>query len=167
MRSPLEADEVLRLDTGVREGDEVSIFYDPMIAKLIAWGADRDEAARRLHTALHETAILGVTTNLDFLERLTAHPAFLAGDTDTGFIGRHLPDLVPAAAQAPVEALVAAAARVFLDERQAIAVAASSPWNNTSGWRLNQPAARRMELRSPSALGEGRLHMLDQRTRSL
>src|SRR5438105_10975253 len=135
MRSPAEIDEVLRLDTGVREGDDVTIFYDPMIAKLIAWGADRDEAARRIHAALHETAILGVRTNLDFLERLTAHPAFLAGDTDTGFIGRHLADLVPAAAQAPVEALVAAAARVFLDERHAIAVAASSPSHDKSGRR--------------------------------
>jgi len=146
MRSPAEIDEVLRLDTGVREGDEVTIFYDPMIAKLIAWGADRDEAARRIHEALHETAILGVRTNLDFLERLTAHPAFLAGDTDTGFIARHLEDLVPAKNEPPVEALVAAAARVFLDEREA--AGASSPWSDTAGWRLNQPSMRRMELRS-------------------
>jgi 3-methylcrotonyl-CoA carboxylase alpha subunit len=156
LRSPPEIDEVLRLDTGVREGDEVSIFYDPMIAKLIAWGADRDEAARRLHTALHETAILGVKTNLDFLERLTAHHAFLAGDTDTGFIARHLEDLVPAAHEPPVEALVAAAARVFLGERDTAARSEPSPWSDTTGWRLNQPAARRVELRTPSPVGEGR-----------
>ncbi len=141
-------DEVLRLDTGVREGDDVTIFYDPMIAKLIAWGADRDEAARRIHEALHETAILGVRTNLDFLERVVAHPAFLAGDTDTGFIERHRADLLPGSAEVPIEALVACAARVFFDEQDALAAAPPSPWNDTHGWRLNQPPVRRMELRS-------------------
>ncbi len=146
--APTEIDEVVRLDTGVREGDEVSVFYDPMIAKLIVWGADRDEAARRMRSALAETAILGVRTNLAFLERVVAHPAFLAGDTDTAFIERHRADLLPEGAGVPTEALVAAAARVFRDEQQAIASAPSSPWNDTRGWRLNQPSVRRMELES-------------------
>ncbi|HEY4998036.1 MAG TPA: biotin carboxylase N-terminal domain-containing protein, partial [Usitatibacter sp.] len=66
LRPPVEIDEVVRLDTGVREGDEVSVFYDPMIAKLVVWGDDRDEAARRMQSALAETAILGVATNLAF-----------------------------------------------------------------------------------------------------
>ena len=149
LRVPQEIDEVVRLDTGVREGDEVSVFYDPMIAKLIVWGDDRDEAARRMQSALAETAILGVKTNLAFLERVVKHPAFLAGDTDTAFIERHRADLLPEKAAIPVEALVAAAARVFLDEQQAIASAPPSPWNDTRGWRLNQPAMRRMELRTP------------------
>ncbi len=83
LRAPHEIDEIVRLDTGVREGDEVSVFYDPMIAKLVVWGSDRPEAARRMHEALGETEILGVKTNLAFLERVVAHPAFLAGDTDT------------------------------------------------------------------------------------
>src|SRR5687767_12498023 len=86
LRSPVdpaipEGEEDVRLDTGVREGDEVSVFYDPMIAKLIVWGDDRPEAARRMQSALAETALLGVTTNLAFLERVVRHPAFLAGDT--------------------------------------------------------------------------------------
>jgi 3-methylcrotonyl-CoA carboxylase alpha subunit len=146
----VEIDEVVRLDTGVREGDEVSVFYDPMIAKLIVWGDDRDEAARRMRSALGETAILGVVTNLAFLERVVKHPAFLAGDTDTAFIERHRAELLPEGAAVPVEALVAAAARVFRDEQEAIASAPASPWNDTRGWRLNQPSVRRMELR-----GEG------------
>jgi 3-methylcrotonyl-CoA carboxylase alpha subunit len=146
----------VRLDTGVREGDEVSVFYDPMIAKLIAWGDDRAEAARRMASALSETAILGVKTNLAFLERVVRHPAFLAGETDTGFIERHRADLLPPAADVPLEALVAAAARVFLDERRAIADAPPSPWNDTGGWRLNQPALRRMEFR-----GEGHVFTVD------
>jgi 3-methylcrotonyl-CoA carboxylase alpha subunit len=123
------------------------VFYDPMIAKLIVWGDDRAEAARRMQEALLETQVLGVKTNLAFLERVVRHPAFLAGETDTGFIERHRADLLPAAAHVPLEALVAAAARVFLDERQASAGAPPSPWNDPGGWRLNQPALRRMEFR--------------------
>ncbi len=147
LRAPQEIDEVVRLDTGVRAGDEVSVFYDPMIAKLVVWGADRDEAARRMQGALADTAILGVKTNLAFLERVVRHPAFLAGDTDTAFIERHRADLLPARREVPPEALVAAAARVFMDEQRAIAGTASSPWDDTRGWRLNQPSTRRMELR--------------------
>ena len=150
LRAPLEIDEVVRLDTGVREGDEVSVFYDPMIAKLIVWGDDRDEAARRMQAALGETAILGVKTNLAFLERVVKHPAFIAGDTDTAFIERHRAQLLPEGIAAPAEALVAAAARVFRDEQEAIGSAPPSPWNDTRGWRLNQPSMRRMELK-----GEG------------
>jgi 3-methylcrotonyl-CoA carboxylase alpha subunit len=157
LRSPVdplaEDDEGdVRLDTGVREGDEVSVFYDPMIAKLIVWGDDRPEAARRMQSALARTTLLGVKTNLAFLERVVKHPAFLAGETDTGFIERHRADLLPSEADVPLEALVAAAARVFLDEREAHASAPPSPWNDTGGWRLNQPALRRMEFK----LGEGR-----------
>jgi 3-methylcrotonyl-CoA carboxylase alpha subunit len=139
----------VRLDTGVRAGDEVSVFYDPMIAKLIVWGDDRNEAARRMQSALASTALLGVKTNLAFLERVVRHPAFLAGETDTAFIERHRAELLPPESDVPLEALVAAAARVFLDERAASAAMPSSPWNDTGGWRLNQPALRRMEFQGP------------------
>jgi 3-methylcrotonyl-CoA carboxylase alpha subunit len=88
-------DEDVRLDTGVREGDEVSVFYDPMIAKLIVWGDDRAEAARRMQSALAQTALLGVKTNLAFLERVVRHPAFLAGDTDTGSSSAIAPTCCP------------------------------------------------------------------------
>ncbi|HEX6634432.1 MAG TPA: acetyl/propionyl/methylcrotonyl-CoA carboxylase subunit alpha [Usitatibacter sp.] len=145
LREPRTGEDV-RLETGVRQGDTVSVFYDPMIAKLVAWGADRGEAARRLQAALEETEILGVKTNLAFLERVARHPAFLAGETDTAFIERHRADLLPAPGAVPIEALVACTVRVFLDE----AAAASrdpSPWNDTTGWRLNQPRTRRMALR--------------------
>jgi 3-methylcrotonyl-CoA carboxylase alpha subunit len=146
LRTPRESDDV-RLETGVRQGDTVSVFYDPMVAKLVAWGDDRDEATRRLQSALGETAILGVKTNLAFLERVVRHPAFLAGDTDTGFIERHRADLLPPPGAVPDEALVACAARIFVDELHATAARAPSPWNDTTGWRLNQPKTRRMEFR--------------------
>jgi 3-methylcrotonyl-CoA carboxylase alpha subunit len=142
------AEQVVRLDTGVREGDTVSVFYDPMLAKLIVWGDDRTESARRMQAALADTAILGVKTNLAFLERVVAHPAYLAGDTDTAFIERHRTDLLPAESDTPVEAVVACAVRVFLDELAAGRTRAASPWNDTTGWRLNQPKMRRMEFRA-------------------
>jgi 3-methylcrotonyl-CoA carboxylase alpha subunit len=141
----------------VREGDEVSVYYDPMIAKLVAWGSDRAEAARRMQEALAETEMLGVTTNLAFLERVVKHPAFLAGDTDTAFIERHRAELLPAAGAAPAQALVAAAARAFVDEQEAIAMLPPSPWNDTRGWRLNAPAWRRMELEGD----DGVVHALE------
>jgi 3-methylcrotonyl-CoA carboxylase alpha subunit len=145
LRTPPEADGV-RLDTGVREGDSVSVFYDSMIGKLVCRGDDREEAARRMREALARTEILGVRTNLAFLERLVAHPAYLAGNTDTGFIDAHRADLLPPMDEAPLEALVAAAARVHRDERAASP--GHSPWDDTGGWRLNQPAVRAMEFRS-------------------
>jgi 3-methylcrotonyl-CoA carboxylase alpha subunit len=126
-----------------------------MIAKLVVWGDDRGEAARRMQDALASTVILGVKTNLAFLERVVGHPAFLEGDTDTAFIARHRDDLLPTDAEVPVEALVAAASRVFLDEQSAIAAATSSPWNDTRGWRLNQPSLRHMEL----ACGDARFEL--------
>src|SRR5438552_417296 len=101
MRAPEEVDEIVRMETGVREGDDVSVFYDPMIAKLVVWGGDRDEAARRMHDALEACAIQGVRTNLSFLERVVRHPAFLDGKTDTGFIERHRGDLIPAPDDVP------------------------------------------------------------------
>jgi 3-methylcrotonyl-CoA carboxylase alpha subunit len=146
-RAPAEIDEILRVETGVREGDDVSVFYDPMIAKIVVWGADRAEAARRMQEALSQVAILGVKTNLAFLEQVVRHPAYLAGDTDTAFIPRHRSDLVPLAGEVPLEALVAAAARVFMDEQRALCARPPSPWNDTGGWRLNQSATRRMEFR--------------------
>ena len=146
LRTPPERDDV-RLDTGVREGDAVSVFYDSMIAKLVVWGGDRDEAIRRMAEALAQTEILGVGTNLAFLERVVAHPAFREGFTDTGFIERHRADLLPPPGEAPVEALVAGAVRVHLDERAASP--GDSPWEDASGWRLNRPGLRTLEFRRP------------------
>jgi propionyl-CoA carboxylase alpha chain len=79
----------LRLDSGVVDGAVVSTHYDPMLAKVIAWAPTRAAAARRLAAALEGARIHGVTTNRDLLVRVLRHPAFLAGDTDTAFLGRH------------------------------------------------------------------------------
>ncbi|NDP43365.1 MAG: acetyl-CoA carboxylase biotin carboxylase subunit, partial [Aromatoleum sp.] len=108
----------LRVDTGVRAGDEITPYYDPMIAKLIAHGEDRAAALRRLAEALAEYEIVGVATNVAFLQRVVAHHAFASGDVDTGLIARHhdalfpprtavARDIVLAAALAEVETLAA------------------------------------------------------------
>ena len=79
----------LRLDSGVVDGGVVSTHYDPMLAKVIAWAPTRDEAARRLATALGNAQIHGLVTNRDLLVRVLRHPAFEAGDTDTAFFDTH------------------------------------------------------------------------------
>ena len=133
----------VRVDTGVRQGDEVSMFYDPMIAKLIVWDEDRDSALRRLRRALADYHVAGVTTNLGFLGAIAAHPAFAACEIDTGFIPRHHADLLPPPSPVPPLGLAFAALALLLwrDEDAAQAATRSgdphSPWHQTNGWRLN------------------------------
>ena len=85
---PPEGDGI-RLDTGFAEGDRITPYYDPMIAKLVAHGSDRDSAIERMLTALGEFRIEGIVTNIDFLRRVVAHDAFRAGNTHTGFVDEH------------------------------------------------------------------------------
>jgi acetyl/propionyl-CoA carboxylase alpha subunit len=94
----LRLPSTVRVDAGVAEGDEVGTAYDPMIAKLIASGATRDEALDRLADALRETEVTGVTTNLPFLRWLVAHPALRAGEATTAFLVEHPPLSAPPAA---------------------------------------------------------------------
>jgi 3-methylcrotonyl-CoA carboxylase alpha subunit len=90
------ADAGLRIDTGVREGDQITFHYDPMIAKVIAHGSDRDAALDRMAQALRGLEIEGVASNVGFLLRAIGHPAFRTGDVFTGFIGKHAADLTMA-----------------------------------------------------------------------
>ena len=142
LKPPAEGPHV-RVDTGVRAGDTISIHYDPMIAKLIVWDRDRASAAQRLSEALAEYEVVGVTTNLAFLKTLADHPAFRAAELDTGFIGRHGGDLFPAAGPASRLVLAAAALRLLIDRQQAVLAAAAlsadphSPWNLAHAWRMN------------------------------
>jgi 3-methylcrotonyl-CoA carboxylase alpha subunit len=85
----------LRVETGVRMGDSVSIFYDPMIAKLVVHGRDRDTALRRLVRALEQFVVIGPSTNVAFLKRLAAHPDYIAGHVETGFIPKNYDALFP------------------------------------------------------------------------
>jgi len=135
--------EHVRIDSGVRGGDEISRFYDPMLAKLVASGADRAEALSRLADALAQYRVVGVTTNVAFLQRLIAHPAFAAARLDTGLIARHQADLFPAATAPSARTLaVAALAEISRRRDAANAAAAASPdpyapWHAVDGWWLN------------------------------
>jgi len=139
----------VRVETGVRAGDRVTPFYDPMIAKIIAWGEDRAAARARLARALGDTALVGVATNLGFLARILGDPEFAAGRVDTGFIERRRATLLAPPGPVPEIALAAAALhRLLLREEAAIAGPAGprggdrfSPWAGTDGWRLNLAAA--------------------------
>ena len=140
---PTDDESDVRVDTGVVSGDEVSIFYDPMIAKIITWGNDRPEAIRRMQIALSQTEVLGVKTNLGFLEQLCQHPAYLRGETDTSFIAQHKTSLFAPMQAAPTAHSLIAASLAVLDKPQQ---SDASPWSNTSGWWLNCNAIRELEF---------------------
>jgi 3-methylcrotonyl-CoA carboxylase alpha subunit len=127
----------LRVDAGVRQGDTIPIHYDPMVAKLIAHGPDRETARLRLLRGLEATAVAGVRTNLALLRAVLAHPAFAAADLDTGFIARHAGAVLPPAAAAPPAALAAAALRLLRDAAAQDAADPHSPWGLPKAWRLN------------------------------
>ena len=114
-RLPPESDHV-RIDTGVAEGSEISLYYDPMIAKLCTWGATREEAIRHMRTALDSCDIGGISHNVSFLAAMAAHPRFQAGRLSTGFIAEEFPDGFQGAALTPEQrhALVAVAVLVHL-----------------------------------------------------
>ena len=147
LRQPAAADG-LRIDTGVREGDEVGIHYDPLLAKLIAWGPNRREAAARLAAALAQYEVVGVRTNLDLLRAIAAHPAFAAAALDTGFIPDHPELLAPRTAAVPPAAVAAIVAEILAQEAAAAqAEDAWSPWSISTGWRLNGASSRELTLR--------------------
>ncbi|HEV2300786.1 MAG TPA: acetyl/propionyl/methylcrotonyl-CoA carboxylase subunit alpha [Stellaceae bacterium] len=135
--------DLARVDSGVREGDPISRYYDPMIAKLIAHGEDRSAALDRLRQALAQTAVLGVTTNLAFLARLARHPDYAAAALDTGFIERHRGTLCPGRQRPPPEIVAAAALSRLLRRAETARRAAlssadpHSPWARADAWRLN------------------------------
>ena len=84
----------VRIDSGVRQGDAITPYYDPMIAKLIVHGQDREDAIDRMAAALAEVEIGGITANVDFLGRVMKHPAFRRGDTTTSFVERYKAELL-------------------------------------------------------------------------
>jgi 3-methylcrotonyl-CoA carboxylase alpha subunit len=133
----------LRIDAGVAEGDEVTPFYDPMIAKMIAWGPDRASALKRLTRGLAELRVQGCVTNADFLGRVLRHPAFAAGGVDTGFLARERADLLDRKPEVDRRALAALAlAELHARRRDAERQAArsgdpNSPWFTGDGRRLN------------------------------
>jgi 3-methylcrotonyl-CoA carboxylase alpha subunit len=143
-RLRLPGGDGIRVDSGVREGDEVSVFYDPMIAKVIAHAATREAAAARLAQALAASEVAGVHANAGFLVRALRDLDFLAGDIDTAFIERHREVLIPA--QAGPRPEIVARAALYLVEARAKASAESDPWNAQDGFRLSGEAREIVEF---------------------
>ncbi len=147
----------VRVDTGVREvltgrGDRISIDYDPMIAKLIVTGKDRDEAVRNLHQALKTTRIGGLKTNLAFLARIAGSAAFLSGKLSTKFIEQNQAELLPVARPLPDKLLTLAVLGLLADrtrrarDQSAWRHDSLSPWNCLSGWWLNNQSEEAITL---------------------
>ena len=151
LQPPLES-EFVRVDTGVRQGDEVSVFYDPMIAKLIVWDESREKALQRMAKALSEYRISGVTTNIDFLYNLATSAPFVNADIDTGFIEKNQDLIFHESEQALAGELPMAALYLVLAQAHQAQLSAAktndpfSPWNMTNAWRLNEASIHHMVL---------------------
>ena len=142
--------EGIRVDSGFARGDTVSIHYDSLLAKIVATGRDRAEALARLRTALGAVGVAGLPTNRDFLAAIAAHSGFAVGELDTGFIARHLDDLIRHQEPDETATALAAFAALRLAERDAARAPdpadAFSPWGMTTGWRLGGRATRQLDL---------------------
>jgi len=153
----------VRVDGGVREGDAITPYYDPMIAKLIVHGQDREEARLRMRRALEAVRVTGLHTNTAFLARLMDDPAFAAADLDTGLIPREHERLFPAAQPTPDAVLALAAAALLAREGLAgpgapAAGTAPGPWQLADGWRVGGRYERVLPLQD--AQGERRVRLL-------
>jgi 3-methylcrotonyl-CoA carboxylase alpha subunit len=150
-RTP-DASEAVRIDTGFATGDEVSIHYDALLAKLICRGRTRDEALRIMRRALAGTDVVGVTSNLDLLFRIAAHPDFAAGGIDTGFIAAHANTLLMPQREPTAEVLAAATLAMLHDEAEVAVRDAEagndpySPWQARDQWWPNASPQRELHF---------------------
>ena len=151
LQAPLETAHV-RIDSGVIEGDEISVFYDPMITKLVVWDIDRERALQRLTQALSEYNIAGVTTNIPFLYNLASSQAFRHGDVNTGFIEEHEDEIFHRRQEdldyaAPMAAQAILAARK--ESSQDLAEQSNdpnSPWHLVNHWRVSDNSPQRTNI---------------------
>jgi 3-methylcrotonyl-CoA carboxylase alpha subunit len=139
-----------RVDSGIEDGDAITVHYDPLIAKVIASGRDRAGALAMLRRQLDRTAIFGVANNLPLLRAIAAHSKFAAGDVDTGFVDRELAALTQEPAPAAESLLLAAS--IALDDMAASAGPHGTPWACGDGWRAGGTARQSIGLRTPSFL---------------
>ncbi|MFZ6779394.1 acetyl/propionyl/methylcrotonyl-CoA carboxylase subunit alpha [Undibacterium sp. Ji83W] len=133
-----------RIDSGVREGDTISPFYDPMIAKMIVWGKDRKEALARMAQALAQYQIVGLNSNIAFLSRLVTSTAFSGADLDTGLIERNQAELFPIPVAANLTTLALAVVSLLNSEKSASG--SNDPWQSSHGWRMNSLMQRSLQF---------------------
>jgi len=149
----------LRIDTGVRQGDAITPYYDPMIAKLIVHGADREEAIARMRAALGEYHVAGVHTNVEFLHRLTAAPSFVEARLDTALIERERAWLFAPPAP-PSRLALDLAVLAFVPTRQ-LRGSRASPWEDTHGWKSGAAGQRHQQLRIAGQTIDVKLRFLE------
>ncbi|RDS81008.1 acetyl/propionyl/methylcrotonyl-CoA carboxylase subunit alpha [Dyella psychrodurans] len=139
----------VRVDTGIEQGDEITSYYDPMIAKLIVWDESREQALQRMVAALAQYQVVGVASNIDFLSRLVTCTSFVKAELDTSLIERER-DALWREQSVPTSTVLLAALAHLLYERREILPAAGddihSPWRHLDGWRLNGVLKRRLTL---------------------
>jgi acetyl-CoA carboxylase biotin carboxylase subunit len=133
----------VRDDSGVYEGYEVPIHYDPLLSKLVAHGSDREDAIRRMRRALAEYQILGLKTTLPFLARVLEHPLFLTGAADTSFVETARWEAAPERARSREVAVAAAAIRAFRDQRAVRLAPATDGQRPSAWWRAGLADAQR------------------------
>lgn len=134
-----------RLDTGIRQGDQITPFYDPMMAKLIVWGEDRTSALEQLQKALAKFQVIGVTTNLNLLTAIARNSEFATGELSTNLIANHQQELIVTPALTTEILALTAVYILHLQKKTAQQNAnlthdPSSPWFSVDNWRLNLPA---------------------------
>jgi 3-methylcrotonyl-CoA carboxylase alpha subunit len=134
---------IVRIDSGVRSGDTISAYYDPMIAKLIVWGADRHQAIQAMSKALQSFEAIGPSTNINFLRRLMSCQSFFEGDLDTSLIEREKAHLLPTAAFVTERDATLALATLLAKESS---LAGNDPFSLRDGWRSLVPAEREIFL---------------------
>jgi acetyl-CoA carboxylase biotin carboxylase subunit len=135
----------IRVDTGIYEGFEVPVHYDPILSKLVVWGEDRDVAIRKMRLALSDYKIMGIKNTVDFLRELVGHPEFAAGNTHTKFIDEHFPGWKKKNETYEEIALIAAALEVMENKRGNASRGAPvtgesrpSPWRTVGHWRIGE-----------------------------
>jgi acetyl-CoA carboxylase biotin carboxylase subunit len=134
----------IRVDSGIRRGFEVPLYYDPLLAKICAYGSDREEARRRMVAALGDYVILGCTTGIAFLRELLQHPAFACADTHTHFIDEHFAGWRAPDSRIDVAAIAAAIASMRRQTPSSSHTAddgAESPWTTLGPWRIGGGAS--------------------------
>lgn len=142
-RTPAEAEHI-RIDSGVVEGDDISVFYDPMIAKLIVWDHSRTHALHRLEKALQQFHISGLCSNIPFLSRVIAHRAFKEAQLSTHFIDDYNAEILPPKREVEAFDMACGALFQFLKNRSS---QAQEPWQSLTGWQLNMVPAQQYLFR--------------------
>lgn len=153
--SPPEESQIIRVDTGIAQGDTVGIHYDPMLAKLIVWGKDRTHAIHCMHQALSQTIVMGFQTNVAFLRAIVQHPDFAEGQCDTSFIDAQLDSLLKPQSEPPEIAVWCAATWMLYHrevERDVLSKQSAdphSPWRSSGHWRLNMDETETLTFETP------------------